>query len=80
MKRTTIVLPEELAILVTREARRKATSISEVVRQALTAHFGLSHGKQRRIPFAAVGRSGERHNARDMEDILAREWGGARRR
>jgi hypothetical protein len=49
-------------------------SLSEVARRALAAHLGLADGAPRDVPFAALGRSGQRHTARDMEDILAREW------
>ncbi len=80
MKRTTVVLSSDLALLAEREARRRGVSLSEVVRRALAAHLGVAEGQPRRIPFAAIGRSGKRHTARDAEEILAREWAGARRR
>jgi Arc/MetJ-type ribon-helix-helix transcriptional regulator len=73
MKRTTISLPEETAKLLEHEARRRSCSVSEVTRQALAEHLGTS-GRPREIPFAALGSSGQRHNARDMEEILATEW------
>lgn len=79
MTRTTIALPDDLARLVAHEARRRDTSVSEVVRRALVNHFGLA-GPTRRLGFIGVGRSGQRHTARDAEAILAREWGRARRR
>jgi hypothetical protein len=79
MTRTTIALPDELAVLLAREARRRETSVSEVVRRALSQHLGLT-GSQRRLGFVAVGRSGRRHTARDAEAILAKEWSRARRR
>jgi hypothetical protein len=75
MKRTTISLPDDVAILLQREARRRDTSVSEVTRQALLAYFGLADGQPRRIPFAALGASGYKHTARDVEEILANEWG-----
>jgi Arc/MetJ-type ribon-helix-helix transcriptional regulator len=80
MIRTTITLPDELAAIVTREARRRETSVSEVVRLALGAFLGLSSNAPRRLPFIALGRSGQRHTARDAEKILAAEWGRDRRR
>ena len=74
MKRTTITLPEELATAVSREARRRHVSVSEVTREALAAHLGLSGDEPRQLPFAALGASGHRTTARDFEEILAAEW------
>jgi Arc/MetJ-type ribon-helix-helix transcriptional regulator len=75
MKRTTITLSEDLAAAVEREAHRRRTSVSEVVRAALAAHFRLD--QPRRLPFESLGGSGYRNTARDMEEVLAREWGDA---
>ena len=74
MTRTTIALPDELARLVVREAKRRDTSVSEIVRRALAAHLGRVPGEPRSLPFVGLGRSGRRHTARDAEKILAREW------
>jgi Arc/MetJ-type ribon-helix-helix transcriptional regulator len=74
MKRTTISLPDDLATAVQREARRRRMSVSEVTRQALTEHLGLDGTKRRKLPFAAIGRSGQPDLADRMEEILAREW------
>jgi hypothetical protein len=79
MMRTTVTLPNDLATLLAREARRRETSVSEIVRRAVAAFLGASGGG-RELPFAALGRSGRRHTARDAEKILAAEWGHARRR
>src|SRR3990172_5877133 len=73
MKRTTISLPDDLALAVEREARRRRVSVSEVARQAIAEHVGLTT-ERRPLPFAALGRSGQRNVARDVEEILAREW------
>jgi predicted transcriptional regulator len=75
MKRTTISLPDELAEALDREARRRAVPVSVIARVALLQHLGLGEaGDRRRLPFAAVGRSGHRRTARDMEELLAAEW------
>jgi len=79
MTRTTISLPDDRALLLAREARRRNTSASDVIRQALAAHLQL-RGGTRPLGFVAIGRSGKRHTARDAEAILARKWGRARRR
>lgn len=80
MKRATIALPDELAGLTLREARRRGTSVSEVVRQALSAFLGRSPDQPRHIPFASLGRSGQTNIATDMEELLAREWDAYRDR
>ena len=80
MKRTTISLPDELAVAVEREAGRRRTSVSQVTREALITHLGLGASTPRQLPFAALGASGTRTTARDIEQILADEWAHDRRR
>jgi Arc/MetJ-type ribon-helix-helix transcriptional regulator len=79
MKRTTITLPNDLALELAREARRRDTSVSDVVRQAIAEHLQPTRAT-RRLGFVAIGRSGKRRTARDAETILAREWGTVRDR
>jgi Arc/MetJ-type ribon-helix-helix transcriptional regulator len=74
MKRTTIALPDELVDALERAARRSHTSVSEVVRRKLAAQLGMIAGGERPLPFANLGRSGQRHVARDMEALLAQGW------
>lgn len=74
MKRTTVSLPDDLAAALAREAQRRNRSVSEITRDALAKHLGLAADEPRPVPFAAVGRSGQRTTARDMEELLAREW------
>lgn len=71
MKRTTIVLPDDLAALLDWERRRRGISTAAVVREALDAYLGKPRGH---LAITALGRSGHRHTARDVEAILAREW------
>jgi Arc/MetJ-type ribon-helix-helix transcriptional regulator len=75
MRRTTISLPDDLATALEREAHRRRTSVSSVVREALTAQFAPK--QPRRLTFAAVGRSSMRSTAADSEHILAHEWANA---
>jgi Arc/MetJ-type ribon-helix-helix transcriptional regulator len=77
MKRTTVSLPDYLEQVLQREARRRGTSASDVVREALAVYLGVSPDQPRHLPFAALGNSGFRHTARDVEEILAQEWGRA---
>lgn len=75
MKRTTISLPLELAEALEREAHRRAVPVSSIARDALADYLGMGDaGKHRDLPFAAIGRSGHRSTARDMEELLAAEW------
>lgn len=75
MKRTTISLPEDLADALEREARRRSVPASAIARDALADYLGVGDASDRRqLPFAAVGRSGHRTTARDMEELLAVEW------
>lgn len=80
MKRTTISLPDDLALALDREARRQHASISEVTRTALAQHLRLSGDQPRELPFAGLGASGHRTTARDMEKLLDQEWGESPRR
>jgi len=74
MRRTTLSLPDDLADALTREAHRRHTSASAVARDALASHLHLVPTQARPLAFAALGRSGQQTTARDMEDLLAREW------
>lgn len=76
MRRTTISLPDELADALEREARRRSMSASALARAALSQFLGVgAPGDRRELPFAALGRSGHKTTAEDMEDLLESEWG-----
>jgi predicted transcriptional regulator len=79
MKRTTVSLPDELAKALARAADRRRISVSALAREALEAHLNVG-GTTRRLPFAALGASGERSTSQDVEEILAAEWDRARGR
>ena len=75
MRRTTISLPDDLAEALDREARRRSVPVSAVARDALANHLGFGTAEDHReLRFAAVGRSGKRTTARDMEKLIEREW------
>jgi hypothetical protein len=80
MKRTTVTLPDDLAAAVARTADRRRVSVSQLTREALAAHLGLAETGLRALPFAALGSSGHRSTARDLEDLLAAEWDADRGR
>ncbi len=73
MKRTTITLPDAVADLVAREARRRETSVSAVVRQLILDGLTGSQKQPREIPWAAIfddpGMAGA-----EIDDRLAERW------
>lgn len=74
MKRITIAMPDDVAHAISREAKRRDVSTSEVIRVAVIAQLGLGT-RRRELPFANLGSSGEPDIAERMEEILAEEWG-----
>lgn len=74
MKRTTVVLPDELAKLLDLERKRRDTSVAEIIREALEAYLKGDSSRPKRLRFAALGRSGHRDTAREAETIIAGEW------
>jgi len=77
MKRVSITLPDDMAQALDREARRLGISASAVVREALAMRLRLRGDQMRPLPFAALGRSGERDMARRVDAVLDAEWDGA---
>jgi hypothetical protein len=66
-----VTLPDDLASMLEREARRRSTSVSGVVRDALSAHFGVGRTEPRDLPFAGLGDSGHTDTAERAEEVLA---------
>lgn len=71
MTRTTLSLPDDLARVLKREARRRHVSVSAVAREALEERFGLVRGKPRDVPFAALGRSADGVASAEADQALA---------
>ena len=63
-----------LAATMEREAVRRRTSVSQVAREAIEARLGRTATGRRELPFVALGRSGYRSTARDIDTILETEW------
>ena len=74
MKRITISLPDEVALLAEREARRRGVSLSEVGRDALVRHLGLGGESARPLPFANLGRSRHANASRHVDALLSGGW------
>jgi hypothetical protein len=74
MKRATITLPDELAELVDREAQRRQTSFSDVVRQFIVIGLSGSEEKPREIPWAGLFHDPDMVPAGRMDEVLAKSW------
>lgn len=74
MKRTTITLPEDIAEMVDSEARRRQTSVSEVIRQCIVLGLTESDKKPREIPWAGLFHDPDMTPAARMDEVLDREW------
>src|SRR3712207_7837200 len=74
MKRTTILLPDDLAYLLERERRRRGVSTAAIVREALAARFNVSN-QPRRLGFVALGDSGLPDLGANDEYYLEQAWG-----
>ncbi len=74
MKRTTISLPDELAMVLQREARRRDTSISDIAREALAAHLGVDGGRRPEFGFVGLGRSGFTDTSERFDEYFGQEW------
>lgn len=74
MKRATITLPDDLAELVDREAVRRQTSFSEVVRQYIIQGLTGSDEKPREIPWAGLFHDPDMVPAERIDEELAEHW------
>ncbi len=71
MKRTTVKIPDDLDLLLRREAERRGATVSELTREALDAL--LRPGDKRRFLAAKAGKSGQRDISERIEAILRDE-------
>lgn len=70
MRRTTITLPDDLASLLTAEAERLRTSVSDVVRRFIIQGFTRAPGGDREIAFAGIFHDPDMTAATDLEAAL----------
>jgi len=75
MRRTTVLLGDDLADQLDYERRRRNRSTAAIVREALAEYLAGGRSTARRLPFAGLGASGKRHTARNAETILRHELG-----
>ncbi len=74
MKRTTIVLPDDMAALVDREAKRLGIPVSEVVRRAIRQTLLGSSSSPREIPWAGIIDDPEMIPGNRVDEELAKDW------
>ena len=74
MKRITIALPNAVATALEREARHRGVPVPQLAREAIETFLSRFASSRRSLPFVALGRSGHRTTARDIEAILEAEW------
>jgi hypothetical protein len=74
MKRTTISLPDDLAVVVAREAKRRDMSVSEWMREAATKNLEPNGGQQHRFSFIGIGDSGRTDISANHDEYLAKLW------
>ena len=68
MKRTTVMLPDELDARLRHEAERRGLRLSDLVREAIEAHVG-----RRRLRSFRAGASGREDVSARIEELLAAE-------
>ncbi|MCK4177420.1 ribbon-helix-helix domain-containing protein [Aciditerrimonas ferrireducens] len=78
MKRTTVLLPDDLDARVRLEARRRGVAVADVLREAVAQHVAAS-GPAGRLGFVAVG-DGERADASERVDEFVGKAVARRRR
>ncbi|MDA8315780.1 MAG: ribbon-helix-helix domain-containing protein [Actinomycetota bacterium] len=72
MKRTTVKLPDDLDASLRHEAERRATTVSQLTREAIEAYLGAPRGRRSLIA-AGAGRSGRDDVSERIEEILRAE-------
>lgn len=66
MRRTTIMLPDDLDRRVRSEARRRGTSVAEIVREAVEGRYPPRDG---RLSFIAIG-EGDEDGGRRVDEVV----------
>jgi predicted transcriptional regulator len=70
MKRTTVMLPDDLMTRLRHESRRRGTSVAEIVREAVEQHV-TAPTPGRRLAFFAVGEGGPEDASERVEEYVA---------
>lgn len=70
MKRTTIMLPDDVDVRLRLEARRRGTSVAEVAREAIEKQ--LPPQQDGRLSFFAIGEGSPRDASERVDELLAK--------
>jgi hypothetical protein len=71
VKRTTVMLPDDLDARLRFEARRRGVSIADLVREALDARFGKPAGG-RELSFVAIGEGDGDNVSERVDEFVSR--------
>jgi predicted transcriptional regulator len=71
MKRTTVMLPDEMDARLRREARRRGVSVAEVVREAVEQAVPSQEAGQR-LSFFAIGAGGPADASERVDEYVGR--------
>lgn len=77
MRRTTILLDDDLADQLDYERRRRNQSTTAIVREALAEYLAGGKANPKKLGFIGIGRSRHRDTSEKFDEILAREWPAA---
>jgi Ribbon-helix-helix protein, copG family len=78
MKRTTIMLPEDLDARVRIEARRRGVSIADIAREAIERYIGPS-APSGKLAFFAVGKGGPPDASERVDEFVGKAIARRRR-
>jgi hypothetical protein len=70
MKRTTVMLPDELETRLRLEARRRGVAIAEIVREAVELHLPVPEAGQP-LSFFAIGEGGPDDASERVDEVVA---------
>ena len=70
MKRTTVMLPDDVLARLRHESRRRGVSVAEVVREAVEHHLP-EPGRGRSLSFFAVGEGGPADASERVDEYVA---------
>jgi hypothetical protein len=71
MKRTTVMLPDEIDAVVRLEARRRGVSVADIVREAVTRHVA-SLAPAGRLSFFALGEGGSPDASEHVDELVGK--------
>jgi predicted transcriptional regulator len=75
MRRTTIFADEDLLRRLREIAKRENSTLSEIIRTALTSYVSRRRPRRSRLSLMAIGRSGRKDVAEHSEELLAKGFG-----